>query len=132
MISSAPIAALLWENWRLTRIEAGQRLALGIVLGSAVLAKSGNGAIIAFWILFSLHAVFYLSIAKLNGGRFMDGYKPGFPLYLLYTRPVPTAAFVGVAMAYDAISSAAGYLVCAAILRCSPSASRSRCFPWPC
>lgn len=116
MISSAPITALLWENWRLTRIEAGQRIALGIVIGSTVLAKSGNGAIVALWVLFSLHAVFYLSIAKLNGGRFVDGYKPGFPLYLLYTRPVPTVAFVGVAMGYDAISSAAGYLLSAAIL----------------
>ncbi len=116
MISAKPIVALLWENWRLTRVEAGQRIALGIVIGSTVLAKSGNGAIVALWILFTLHAVFYLSIAKLNGGRFMDGYKPGFPLYLLYTRPVPTAAFVGVAMAYDAISSAAGYLLSAAIL----------------
>ena len=116
MNSARPIVALLWENWRLTRVEAGLRVGLGIVLGSAALAMSGNGATIALWILFLLHAVFYLSIAKLNGGRFMDGYKPGFPLYLLYTRPVPTAAFVGVAMAYDAISSAAGYLVSAAIL----------------
>jgi hypothetical protein len=116
MISTNPFVALLWENWRLTRVEAGQRIALGIVIGSTVLAKSGNGAIIALWILFSLHAVFYLSIAKLNGGRFMDGYKPGFPLYLLYTRPVPTIAFVGLAMAYDAISSAAGYLLTAAVL----------------
>src|SRR5688572_11431681 len=104
MISAKPIVALLWENWRLTRVEAGQRLGLGMVLGSAALAMSGNGAAVAFWILFSLYAVFYLSVAKLNGGRFMDGYKPGFPLYLLYTRPVPTAAFVGVAMAYDAIT----------------------------
>ena len=64
-----------------------------------------------------MHASFWLSIAKLNGGRFMDGYKPGFPLYLLYARPVPTAVFVGVAMAYDAISAAAMYLVSAALLR---------------
>ena len=88
MISAKPIVALLWENWRLTRIEAGQRLALGIVLGSAALTMSGSGAIVAFWILFALHAVFCLSIAKLNGGRFMDGYKPGFPFYLLHaSRP---------------------------------------------
>jgi hypothetical protein len=116
MITSAPIAALLWENWKLTRVEACQRLGLGIVLASAALGLSDNGATVALVILFSLHAVFYLSIAKLNGGRFVDGYKPGFPLYLLYTRPVPTGAFVGVAMAYDAISSAAFYLLIAALL----------------
>ncbi len=116
MISAKPIAALLWENWRLTRVEAGQRLGLGIVLGSAALAMSTNGAITAMWILLSLNVIFYLSIAKLNGGRFIDGYKPGFPLYLLYTRPVPTVAFVGVAMAYDAITCAALYFVSAAPL----------------
>ena len=74
----------------------------------------GNGAVVAFWILLSQYAFFYMSIAKLNGGRFMDGYKPGFPLYLLYPRPVATAAFVGVAMAYDAITNVAMYLVTAA------------------
>src|SRR5687767_4971155 len=100
----SPVSAMLWENWRLTRVEAAQRTALGIVAGSAALLLFDAGAKIAFWILLVIHAVFWLSIAKLNGGRFMDGYKPGFPLYLLYTRPVPTAVFVGVAMAYDAVS----------------------------
>jgi hypothetical protein len=116
MMVAASIGALLWENWRLTRIEAAQRLGLGILGGSAALLLIGNGTSVAFWILFALNAFFYMSIAKLNGGKFMDGYKPGFPLYLLYTRPVPTSVFVGVAMAYDAISGVASYLVSAAIL----------------
>ena len=30
--------AMLWENWRLTRVEVAWRLALGIVGGTAVLA----------------------------------------------------------------------------------------------
>jgi hypothetical protein len=111
-----PIAAMLWENWRLTRVEAAQRMGLGIVAGSAALLLFDAGAKIAFWILLVIHAVFWLSIAKLNGGRFMDGYKPGFPLYLLYTRPVPTAVFVGVAMVYDAVSCVALYLASAALL----------------
>lgn len=112
----SPIVAMLWENWRLTRIEAGFRLALGIVAGSLALTFSDAGATTAFWILTFMHGMVWMSIAKLNGGRFMDGYKPGFPLYLLYGRPVPTALFVGVAMAYDAISCSALYLVSAAIL----------------
>lgn len=110
----SPVAAMLWENWRLTRIEAGQRLALGLVGGAGALLMFGAGH--AFWILVMIHAFFYMSIAKLNGGKFMDGYKPGFPLYLFYTRPVSTSAYVGVAMAYDAITGAAMYLASAALL----------------
>jgi hypothetical protein len=107
---------MLWENWRLSRVEAAQRLGLGIVAGSAALVLFDHKVIVAFWILLVIHSVFWLSIAKLNGGRFLDGYKPGFPLYLLYTRPVSTAAIVGVAMAYDAISCVALYLASAALL----------------
>jgi len=112
----SPIVAMLWENWRLTRIEAAQRLGLGLVGSAAAVVVFNTGALAVFWILFTLNAFFYMSIAKLNGGRFIDGYKPGFPLYLYYTRPVPTAAFVGVAMAYDAITGAASYILCAALL----------------
>ena len=113
----SPVVAMLWENWRLTRTEAAQRLALGIVAGSAALVLLGEaGATVAFWILIVLHGFFYFSIAKLNGGRFADGYKPGFPLYLLYTRPVSTVTFVGVAMAYDALTCAALYVASVALL----------------
>jgi hypothetical protein len=112
----SPLVAMLWENWRLSRVEAAQRLALGIVAGAAAMALFDAGATIAFWILILLHAFFYFSIAKLNGGRFMDGYKPGFPLYLLYPRPVTTFVFVGVAMAYDAISCTALFVISAAVL----------------
>jgi hypothetical protein len=112
----SPIAAMLWEHWRLTRVEAAQRMGLGIVAASAAMLLFDGGANIAFWILLVIHAVFWLSIAKLNGGRFMDGYKPGFPLYLLYTRPVPTAVIVGVAMAYDAVSCVVLYVASAALL----------------
>jgi hypothetical protein len=117
MTMRSPVVAMLWENWRLTRVEAAQRLALGIVAGSAALVLLGDaGARVAFWILIVLHGLIYFSIAKLNGGRFMDGYKPGFPLYLLYTRPVSTVTFVGVAMAYDALTCAALYVASVALL----------------
>jgi len=112
----SPIVAMLWENWRLTRIEAAVRFALVMVAGAAMLLLSDKGATYAFWMLTFLHGMVWLSIAKLNGGRFMDGYKPGFPFYLLYARPVSTALFVGVAMAYDAITCLAMYLVSAALL----------------
>ena len=75
-----------------------------------------NGATIAFWIILCSNAFIWFSIAKLNGGRFMDGYKPGFPFYLLYSRPVPTFVFVGVTVVYDALSGVVLYLVSAALV----------------
>ncbi len=110
------IVAMLWENWRLTRIEAALRLGQGIVLGSAAMLLFDNGATIAFWIILCSNAFIWFSIAKLNGGRFMDGYKPGFPFYLLYSRPVPTVVFVGVTVLYDALSGVVLYLVSAALV----------------
>src|SRR5690606_39159849 len=86
LIVRSPLVAMLWENWRLTRVEAALRLGLALVSGAAALLLADNGQSLAFWFLFMVFAFFYFSMARLNGGRFMDGYKPGFPLYLLYTR----------------------------------------------
>jgi hypothetical protein len=125
----SPIVAMLWENWRLTRVEAAQRLGLGIVAASAALALLDDGATAALLILLLVHGMFWLSISKLNGGRLLDGYKPGFPLYLLYTRPVPTATLVGVAMAYDAASCAVLYALSPRLSWGSPSTNHSNCSP---
>src|SRR5262245_10935861 len=112
----SPVLAMLWENWRLTLGETAWRLSVGLVAGSAALVLSGSNATIAVWVLLSQHGIFSMSIAKLTGGRFMDGYRPGFPLHLLYTRPVRTSVIVGVAMMYDAVSGAAMYVASAALL----------------
>jgi hypothetical protein len=116
MTMRSPILAMLWEQWRLTRIEAAQRFVFGIVAASAALVIF-DSATAAFWILVTLHGMLmWLSILKLNGGRFMDGYKPGFPFYLHYTRPLSTVTFVAVGMAYVALSCAALYVISAALL----------------
>ena len=122
----SPVLAMLWENWRLTRVEAANRLALGIVGGSAVLvwfaavaenaAARDSGATIALGVITFTTFPLWLSISKLKGGRFIDGYRSGFPLSLLYTRPVRTAVLVGVPMAYLAALAAAVYLVSAIVL----------------
>ena len=127
----SPVVAMLWENWRLTRLEAAWKLALGVVASSAVLmvfaAMSSQpsrdartkeiigefGVAIALALLIAPHVLsLWLSIAKLKEGR-----SGGFPFSLLYTRPVPTAVLVGVPMAYQAALSAAIYLASALILR---------------
>lgn len=108
---------MLWENWRLTRVEAAVRLVLGFSVASGAIVLFEAGPTVAFGILLVAHSMIWLSISKLNGGRFLDGYKPGFPLYLLYTRPVPTVVFVAVAMAYDAFSCALLYVLSAGLVR---------------
>ncbi len=123
----SPIVAILWETWRLTRVEAAWKLAFGIVGGLAVLALCALfapaddakryegimdfGAAIAMTVLVLPHLVSWLSIAKLNGGQ------PGFPLYLHYSRPVRTAVIVGLPMAHLTVMSTAIYLVSALLLR---------------
>ncbi len=123
----SPIAAILWETWRLTRAEAAWKLAISVVGGFAVLALCAGvavaddaaryeaimdiGAAIAMTLLVLPHVVSCLALAKLNGGR------PGFPFYLHYSRPVRTAIIVGIPMAYLTAMSSAIYLVSALLLR---------------
>ena len=123
----SPIHAILWETWRVTRVEAAWKLAFGIVGGLAVLALCAtvapaddakkyegimdNGAAAAMILLVLPHLVSSVSLARLNGGR------PGFPLYLHYTRPVRTAVIVWLPMAYLTAMSSAVYLVSALLLR---------------
>ena len=127
MTLRSPIVAMLWELWRLTRTEIAWKLALptgaaltALALG-AVFGPSGNPkayedvndnvAALALILIVLPHLMGWLSVAKLNSG------KPGFPLYLTFTRPVRTAVIVGVPMAYLTAVSAAVYLVSATVLR---------------
>ena len=127
MTTRSRSVVMLWEIWRVTRVETAWKLAFGIVGGLAVLALCaavapadnakkyedimGNGAAAAMILLVLPHLVSWLSLARLNGGR------PGFPLYLQYTRPVRTAVIVGLPMAYLTAVSSAVYLVSALLLR---------------
>ena len=122
----SPIAAMLWELWRLTRAEIAWKLALPIGIGMAALllgaafgppryqdAANINDAIAAFALIIIVvpQLVPWMSIAKLNGSQ------PGFPFYLAYTRPVRTSVIVGLPMAYLTAVSTAIYLVPAIVLR---------------
>ena len=123
----SPVVAMLWELWRLTRTEVAWKLALPIGAGLAALALGAafgpsddptkyedvndNVAALALTLIVIPHLPGWLSMAKLNGGQ------PGFPFYLVYTRPVRTAVIVGLPMAYLTAMSAAIYLVSALLLR---------------
>jgi hypothetical protein len=123
----SPVVAMLWELWRVTRIEVAWKLALPIGGGLAAIALGAafaprddpkayenvndNVAALALTLIAIPHLVGWLSMAKLNGGQ------AGFPLYLTYTRPVRTAVMVGLPMAYLTAMSAAIYLVSAIVLR---------------
>jgi hypothetical protein len=127
MTLRSPVVAILWELWRVTRTEVAWKLALPIGAGLAALAVGAalappegpktfddardNFAALALLLIVMPHLFGWLSIAKLNGSQ------PGFPLYLMYTRPVRTAVIVGLPLAYLTAVSAAIYLVSAMVLR---------------
>jgi hypothetical protein len=127
MTLRSPGVAILWELWRVTRAEIAWKLALPIggalaalglaaAFGPAVEPPNTQGAndevaALALILIVLPHMFGWLTIAKLNGSQ------PGFPLYLLYTRPVRTAVIVALPMAYLAALSWAIYLVSAIVLR---------------
>lgn len=127
MTLRSPVAAMLWELWRLTRTEIAWKLALPIGIGLATLVLGAafgpadhpktyqdvNDMVAAFALILIVipHVLGWLSMARLTGGQ------PGFPLHLAYTRPVRTAVIVGLPMAYLTAVSSAMYVVSAIVLR---------------
>ncbi len=115
----SPFVAILWELWRVTRAEIAWRFALPTGAAMVLLALSASqrevvkdaNAALALILIVIPHVFGWVSMAKLINGR------PGFPLYLHYTRPVRTAVIVGFPMAYLTLVSAAIYLVSALLLR---------------
>lgn len=119
MTMRSPIAAMLWELWRVTRVEAAWKLALGLLVALAAWLVSaafapvwdeGTASLVGIS-LYMPHIMGWISLAGLNGGR------PGFPLHLHYARPIRTAVMVGVPTAYLTALSFAIYLVSAFLLR---------------
>ena len=122
MNMGSPIVAMLWETWRVTRVEAAWKLGFVVVVPLAALTLSAGLAPSAVFapaenaglykvLLYLPHIVGWLSLVALNAG------KPGFPFYLNYTRPIRTAVMVGVPTAYLTAVTFAIYLVSAFLLR---------------
>jgi hypothetical protein len=127
MTARSRLVVILWEIWRVTRVEAAWKLAFGIGGALVVLALSAtfapddnatryarimdDSAAIALILLVLPHVMGWPSLTRFNGGRC------GFPLSLHYTRPVRTAVIVGLPMVYLTAVSWAIYLVSALLLR---------------
>lgn len=112
MTLRSPITAMLWELWRVTRVEAAWKLAWGVVVPLIVWIVSqrfesvtDSAASIARVLLYLPHIVGWLSFAALSGA------STGFPLHLHYSRPIRTALMVGLPMAYLTSLTFAIYLV---------------------
>jgi hypothetical protein len=127
MTLRSPTAAMVWELWRVTRVEAAWRLALGIGASLAALmlfaaiapendpkksqAVNGFGAAVALALLALPHFPGWISLAKHTGTGL------GFPFGRLYTRPVRTAVIVGLPMAWLVAVPVAIYLLSALLLK---------------
>jgi hypothetical protein len=115
----SPGLALLWEVWRVTRVEAAWKLALPTGAAMFILALSSSqretvkdaNAAIAMTLIVLPHLAGWLSMGRLNNGR------AGFPLPLHYSRPVRTALIAGLPMTYLTALSSAIYLTSALLLR---------------
>src|SRR5262245_36732603 len=121
------LRAMLWEVWRVTRIELAWKLTLGIGGALTVLVlfaafqpsdaanryqdSMGLGAATALILIVIPHLAGWWSMATLNSGR------RGSLLCLHYTRPVRTAVNVGLPMVYLTAVSSAIYLASALLLR---------------
>jgi hypothetical protein len=121
---TSPVHALLWEIWRVSRVEAAWKIALGLTGALAVLAWTAAyppaddpakakafGATIAMIFIVAPQFIGWLFLSRLNA------YRPGFPLRLLFTRPVRTSVMVGLPLAYLTVVPAAAYLASALLLR---------------
>ena len=130
---TSPFHALLWETWRVTRVEAAWKFALGLTGALAVLAwthalspaddaatkATALGAAVALALIVAPQFLGWMFLPRLNGHR------PGFPFRLLFARPVRTSVMVGLPLAYLAAVPAAEYLASALLLRASTG------YPYP-
>jgi hypothetical protein len=121
---TSPFHALLWEIWRVTRVEAAWKFALGLTGALAALAWThalspaddpaktrAFGAAVALTFIVAPQLLSWMFLPRLNGHR------PGFPLRLLFDRPIRTVVMVGLPLAYLSVVPAMAYLASALLLR---------------
>ncbi len=111
----SPAAAMLWEQWRLTRRQLLFFGALAGLSGWALLAGAADRDRVAYLVLMTLLIVAIMALASmcLVAGRA----TVGFPYTLAFGRPARTSLFVAVPMLYRAAACAAIYAIPAAALR---------------
>jgi len=120
----SPNQAVLWEIWRVTRVEIAWRFALCLVGGLIALTSfaillspdnparaSGFAAAAALTAIVMPNWLGWMFLGRLNKGR------AGYPMPLLYTRPVGTVTLIGVQFAYLTAVQVAIFVVCALVLK---------------
>jgi hypothetical protein len=121
----SPSRAILWEIWRVTRVEISWRLSFCIATGliavasfAAIAANSGNpesaearGAALALVAIVMPNCLGWIFLGRLNKGR------AGYPFPLLYTRPVSTFSLVALQFGYLTAVQVAIFLIAACILK---------------
>jgi len=120
----SPNQAVLWEIWRVTRVEIAWRFALCLVGGLMALASFAAiagpdasarardlGAVAALVVIVMPNWLGWIFLGRLNKGR------AGYPMPLLYTRPIRTVTLIGLQFAYLTVVQVAIYLVCALVLK---------------
>jgi hypothetical protein len=111
----APVVAMLWEWWRLTRRPLLFFSILSLASGWALLARMAGHtdtrpAFVAFVLALALAPVAGMAVWAKHPAA-------GYPLPLMFARPVPTWLLVAVPMCYLAIGSAATYALPAIVFR---------------
>jgi hypothetical protein len=120
----SPNQAVLWEIWRVTRVEIAWRFALciagGLVALSTFAALAGPvdpgrardfGALAALVIIIMPNWLGWMFLGRLNKGR------AGYPMPLLFTRPIGTFTLIAVQFAYLTAVQVAIYLTSALVLK---------------
>jgi len=108
-----PATAVLWECWRVSRLNLVSMIFLAMLGGAGTFALPMDGELDASLVV---ALAIYLALFGQLWALTIDS-RTGFTLRLGFTRPIPTRVLVTVPMVYVAASSAVAYLIPIWVLR---------------
>ena len=107
----SPAAALLWESWRITRLEILLRISFALAIG--LLAFGASLLVVEKADTFATIALLFLVVLGAMSGKGLNE----FPFSLGFVRPIPTWMLVVVPMLFISFSSAMVYLIPVMLLK---------------
>ena len=108
-----PAKALLWECWRVSRLNLASMMFLATLVGVGLMVLPMDGELDASLVV---ALAIYLALFGQLWALTIDS-RTGFTLRLGFTRPIPTRVLVTVPMVYVAAASAVAYLTPIWVLR---------------